>query len=239
MAPTVSRDAFYFETLYQTHADPWDYQGAAEQSKYRLTLQVARRWKPNPAQVLDVGCSLGYMTEMLAGYAPEVRAFDVSETAVRLTQARCAALRTSTRFDVCLGDALSPAYADSQFDVVFAGDVLQGVFESSERAVQAVRALLPLLAPGGVLIVTDFLNPTQQNGYLRMVEAANARVLELLYFNDRYWFRLKGAMKGLRKTRWGQRLLRSQRVFRFLARRSARMGPQGSKHFGLVLQRRT
>lgn len=237
MTLAVAKDAAYFETLYQTHADPWDYRGAAEQSKYRLTLEAAGRWQPNPGRVLDVGCSLGYMTELLAGYAPEVRAFDISETAVRLTQTRCAALRTATRFDVCLGDALSPAYADGQFDVVFAGDVLQGVFESSERAGKAVRALLPLLARGGVLIVTDFLNPSQQNAYRNMVEAADAHVLEMLYFNDRYWFRLKGAMKGLRRTRWGRRLLCSRRVFQFLARRAARLGPQGSKHFGLVVQR--
>ena len=232
------KDAVYFEQLYQTHADPWDYRQAAEQAKYRLTLEAAWRWQPHPSRVLDVGCSLGYLTELLAGYAPEVCAFDISETAVRLTQKRCAAHHSLTRFDIRLGDVLSPSFAAGQFDVVFAGDVLQGAFESSHHAVEAVRALLPLLTPGGVLIVADYLNPSQQNDYLSLVEGAGAQVLEKLYFNDRYWFRLKGALKGLRTTAFGQRLLCSQRVYRFLARRSAKQGPQGSKHFGLVVQPR-
>ena len=232
------KDAVYFEQLYQTHADPWDYGQAAEQAKYRLTLEAARRWQPHPNRVLEVGCSLGYLTELLAGYAPQVCAFDISETAVRLTQERCAALPTSTRFDIHPGNVLAPAFAAGQFDVVFAGDVLQGAFESSHRAVDAVRSLLPLLAPGGVLIVADYLNPSQQSDYQRLVEGAGAQVLEQLYFNDRYWFRLKGALKSLQTTAFGQRLLCSQRVYRFLAHRSAKRGPQGSKHFGLVVRPR-
>lgn len=236
MTPAPPLDALHFERLYRTHADPWDYRQAAEQAKYRLTLETARRWRPQPARVLEVGCSLGFLTAMLAGYAAEVRAIDISETAVRLTRERCADLRTLTRYDICVGDVLAPEFASGHFDVVFAGDVLQGAFESSPRAVQAVRALLPLLAPGGVLIVADYLHPTQQGDYRRLVESAGAQVLEPLYFHDRYWFRLKGAFKGLRTTTVGQRLLCSERVYRFLARRAAKRGPQGSRHFGLVVR---
>lgn len=236
MTQAPLKDAGYFEQLYQDHADPWDYRQAAEQAKYHLTLAAARRRHPHPSRVLEVGCSLGYLTQLLAGYAPDVCAFDISETAVRLTRERCAAHQTFTRFDIRRGDALSPDYTAGQFDVIFAGDVLQGVFESSDKAVQAVRALLPLLTPDGVLVVVDFLNPSQQRQYVDLVKSAGAFVLEELYFNDRYWFRLKGALKGLRKTAFGQRLLCNQRVYRFLARRASFRGPQGSKHFGLVVQ---
>lgn len=231
------RDAAYFEQLYQAHGDPWDYRQAAEQSKYRLTLDAARRWQPHPRHVLDVGCSLGYLTEMLAGYAPAVDAFDISPTAVRITQDRCAAIRTTTRFDIRHGDALAPSYHDGQFDVVFAGDVLLGAFEGSKHAKQAVRAMLPLLSPGGILIVTDFMNPSTQRAYVRLVEAAGGTMREPLYFNDRYWFRLRTALKSQRKSAWGRRLLSSPRVFQFLARRAAQRGAHGSKHFGLVVQR--
>lgn len=239
MVSNTPRDAGYFEQLYQTQADPWGYRHAGEQGKYRVTLAAATRWQPAPRRALDVGCSLGYLTALLADYTPDVSAFDISETAVGLTQKRCAALNTPTRFDIRLGDALSPDYPTEYFDVIFAGDVLQGAFESSPRAVQAVQALLPLLTPGGVLIVVDFLNPAQQSEYRRMVEDAGAMVLEDLYFNDRYWFRLKGALKGFRNTAVGQRLLCNQSVYRFLARRASRRGPLGSKHFGLVVRNKS
>ncbi|WP_310570245.1 class I SAM-dependent methyltransferase [Gemmatimonas sp.] len=236
MPGAVPRDAAFFDDLYRTHADPWGYRQAAEQSKYHLTLRAARRWQPRPRRVLDVGCSLGYLTEMLADYAPRVSAFDISPTAIRMTQDRCAARRTSTAFDIQLGDALAPAYPRGHFDVVFAGDVLLGAFDGAERAVRAVRALLPLLSANGVLIATDFMNPTAQQSYVNLVETAGGRIREALYFNDRYWFRLKTALKSRRDSAWGQRLLCSPRVFQFLAHRAARRGPAGSKHFGLVVQ---
>ena len=119
---------------------------------------------------------------------------------------------------------------------MFLGDVLEGNFESSRRAVEAVQAVLPLLNKNGVLIAADHLRPSQQDNYRRLVEGAGGQVVEQLYFNDRYWFRLKGALKGLRTTTFGQRLLRSQRVYEFLANRSSKWGPEGSKHFGLVVR---
>lgn len=233
---TADDDAQYFEALYQASTDPWDYAQAAEQAKYQITLDAARRWRAAPRRVLDAGCSLGYLTNLLGGYAPEVSAIDISETAVRWTQERCARHPSGTKYEIRVGDVLAPDFALQSFDVIFAGDVLQGAFESSPRAVQAVEALLPLLSSGGILIVADFLHPSQQRDYVKLVESGGARVLEKIYFNDRYWFRLKGALKGFRKSSFGQRMLRSKRVHQFLARRAARLGPQGSKHFGLVVE---
>lgn len=236
MSHTIVRDAEYFEQLYQTHGDPWGYRHAGEQGKYRIMLDVARRLCPAPTHVLEVGCSLGYMTEMLASYAPHVSAFDISATAVHRTRARCAAVHAQTRFDIRLGNALEPGYAHSQFDVVFAGDVLHGAFNGTSDARRALQALLPLLVPGGVLIVSDYINPAAQHEYVHLVETSGGSITERLYFDDRYWFRLRGSLKGLRSTGVGERLLRSESVYRWLSRRSAARGPEGSKHFGLVVQ---
>ncbi|MCY7351547.1 MAG: class I SAM-dependent methyltransferase [Cytophagaceae bacterium] len=235
---TSEKNAAYYEQLYQSHADPWDYVQAAEQAKYRLSLEAARRWQPAPQRILEVACSLGYLTEQLAGYAPEVYAFDVSETAVRQTRQRCARLNTPTRFDIRPGDALEPDYPAGHFDVIFAGDVVHGAFDGSELSIRAVRALLPLLASGGVLVLTDYIQPADQAGYERLVVNQGAQVLEKLYFHDRYWFRLKNALKFMEKTRVAQWFLRSRAVYQFLKKPATWRGPQGSKHFGLVVQRK-
>lgn len=237
LTTTSEKNAVYYEQLYQSQADPWDYAQAAEQAKYRLSLEAARRWQPTPQRVLEVACSLGYLTEKLAGYAPEVYAFDISETAVRQARERCERLNTPTKFHIAMGDALKPDFSEGFFNVVFAGDVIYGAFGGTELAGQALRALLPLLAPGGVLVATDYLPPADQDAYVALVEQAGGRILEKLYFHDRYWFRLRNAVRGLRHQALSKVLLRSNAVYQGLARLAARRGAQGSKHFGLVIQK--
>ncbi len=235
--PDVSlKDAVYYERLYQTHADPWSYAEAAEQAKYRLTLAAARRWQPHPDRVLEVACSLGYLTHQLADYAPEVYAFDVSATAVAQTRERCQHLDTTTRFDIRVGDAIEPDYPEAFFDVIFLEDVLREITEEAAVRARILRNTLRLLRPGGVVILTDYQQPGHQAGYVAEAEAQGARILEKLYFHDRYWFRLRGFLKVLRRTALAKALLRSETVYRALTRLGASRGPEGSKHFGLIIQ---
>ena len=229
------KDAVYYEQLYQTHDDPWAYGQAAEQAKYRLSLQTARRWQPHPARVLEVACSLGYLTEQLADYADEVYAFDLSETAVRATHDRCRKHPRAAHVHVRQGDATQPGYPEAHFDVVFLQDVLLEIPETLRPAV--LEQSLRLLKPGGILVVNDYQQPSQQEAYCQLVQSGGGRIVERIYFHDRGWFRLKSALKAVRQTAPARALLQSERVFRWLSGLSARRGPEGSKHFGLVVQR--
>ncbi|MBC7893686.1 MAG: class I SAM-dependent methyltransferase [Sphingobacteriaceae bacterium] len=234
--PDVSqKDAVYYERLYQTHADPWSYAEAAEQAKYRITLEAARRWQPHPERVLEVACSLGYLTHQLAGYAPNVYAFDVSETAVAQTRERCRSLDTPTQFDIRVGDAIEPDYPQGFFDVIFLEDVLLEITEEATVRARILRNTLRLLRPGGVVILTDYQQPSHQAVYVAEAQS-QGRIVEKLYFHDRYWFRLRGFLKALRRTALAKALLRSETVYRALARLGAGKGPEGSKHFGLIIQ---
>jgi len=236
MTDVPHKDAVYYERLYQTHADPWSYAEAAEQAKYRITLAAARRWQPCPQRVLEVACSLGYLTHQLAGYAPDVYAFDVSETAVAQTRERCRSLATTTHFDIRIGDAIEPDYPEAYFDVIFLEDVLREITEEATVRARILRNTLRLLRPGGILILTDYQQPGHQAGYVEEAEAQGARIVEKLYFHDRYWFRLRGFLKALRRTALAKALLRSDTVYRALTRLGASKGPEGSKHFGLILR---
>ena len=232
------KDAVYYEQLYQTHDDPWAYAQAAEQAKYRLSLETARRWQSHPNRVLEVACSLGYLTEQLAGYAPDVYGFDVSETAVREARARCQRRRSATQFHLTVGAAAEPAYPNGFFEVVFMQDVLLEITDDPDLRRLILRRSLQLLAPGGVLVLTDYQHPDHQAAYVALAEELGGRVVEKLYFHDRFWFRLRGSLKAIRRSTLAKRLLESSRVYRALARWAARRGPQGSKHFGLVVQRK-
>jgi hypothetical protein len=62
---TGSRAADHFERLYRSNPDPWGFDTSPyEQAKYRQTLAAvgARRFTAG----LEVGCSIGILTRMLA-----------------------------------------------------------------------------------------------------------------------------------------------------------------------------
>lgn len=226
-----------FEQLYQQQEDPWDYYSAAEQAKYARMSDTAKRLCPAPFRVLDAACSLGYLTEMMADYSPEVLAFDISKLAVLRTSQRCAALRTTTRFHIEVGDAIRPQYPPASIDVVFLGDVVR-ILPSIEDQRSAIRNALSLLTVNGILVLTDCMKCTDQRAYISLVESEGGRIQEKIYYNDRYWIKFRSLIKRLGSPRQIQMLLRNTTIHRWLSKLASLRGPAGSKHFGLVVKKR-
>src|ERR671926_160522 len=79
----------YFELLYARRRDPWDYEHSEyEHAKYAQTLAAldGRRFE----RALEVGCSIGVFTEMLAPKCDELLAIDSSRRAVAQAEQRLA-----------------------------------------------------------------------------------------------------------------------------------------------------
>ena len=224
-----------FERIYLEKEDPWDYYSAAEQAKYRRMVETAKRIQPSPLRVLDAGCSLGYLTELLADYSPEVYAFDIAKSAVDRTRDRCNRLNTTTRFEVEVGDAIRPCYAPASFDVVFLGDVVRNLPTEQDQHL-AVRNTLALLKEGGVLILTDCMKTYRQKAYISLVESEGGRVQERIYYHDRYWIKFRSLVKQLGRPEQVRSLLGNVRLHRALTRLGSLRGSSGSKHFGLVVK---
>lgn len=75
----------YFDGVYAAHDDPWAFATSAyEAAKYRATRDALPRARYRSA--LEVGCSIGVLTRMLAERCDALLAVDVSERA--LAQAR-------------------------------------------------------------------------------------------------------------------------------------------------------
>ncbi len=225
----------YYEQIYQQKVDPWDYYSVAEQSKYSRMVATAKRIQPSPLRVLDAGCSLGYLTEQLADYSPEVYAIDIARSAVERTRDRCQKLSTTTRFTVELGDAIRPQYAPASFDVVFLGDVICNLPTEQDQHM-AVRNTLSLLNKRGILILTDCMKYYRQKAYVRMVENEGGLVQERIFYHDRYWIKFRSLVKQLGRPEQVRYWLGNTTVHRVLTRLGSLRGPSGSKHFGLVVK---
>ena len=185
--------------------------------------------------MLDAGCSLGYLTELLAGYAPEVYAFDIAKSAVERTRERCNRISTTTKFVIEMGDAVRPHYPPESFDVVFLGDVIRNLPTEQDQHL-AIRNTLALLNHRGILILTDCMKCYRQKAYVSLVESEGGDVQERIYYHDRYWIKFRSLVKQLGNPVQVRSLLGNTGVHRALTRLGRLRGPSGSKHFGLVVK---
>ncbi len=81
----------YFQRLYNDSPDPWNFETSPyEAAKYRQTLASLPR--PRYSSALEVGCSIGVLTQLLAARCDALLSLDVSEAALEAAARRCAAL---------------------------------------------------------------------------------------------------------------------------------------------------
>jgi SAM-dependent methyltransferase len=87
--PRARVSAARFERLYEASCDPWDYLGSEyEREKYQDTLAAMPAGAL--ARVLEVGCSIGVFTELLAPRCAELVAIDFAPRALELAAERLA-----------------------------------------------------------------------------------------------------------------------------------------------------
>ncbi len=143
--PTDRR--FEFERLYALKPDPWSYRTSAYESlKYRRTLQTAVRLRPQARAVLEIGCSVGVFTRMLARAFPEVTAVDLASEALRLARRQVARI-----------GAVSYVRSDIRrlrlgrtYDLILCAEMLY--YMSDVGVPEVLETLDRHLAPGGGLM---------------------------------------------------------------------------------------
>lgn len=138
---------FAFERMYLENSDPWNYQYSRyERDKYERTLGCAMRWRRACVSALEVGCSIGIFSGMLAEHFNCVTAIDVSKEALR------AAInhnrhRSNITFRQCDLRTLS---LGEQYDVIICAEVFYYVRERDAQTV--CERLARHLVPNGVII---------------------------------------------------------------------------------------
>lgn len=124
-----------FEYKYATHGDYFGYQNSPyERAKYERTLGLIRQWRTGRSSALEIGCSVGIFTSMIAEEFDEILAVDIASEALALAKAQ---VGDRGRVGYLRSDLVSLA-AGRRFDVIICAEVLMYIRASSGSAVCSV-----------------------------------------------------------------------------------------------------
>ncbi|NJC26854.1 bifunctional PIG-L family deacetylase/class I SAM-dependent methyltransferase [Neolewinella antarctica] len=139
----------YFNQVYDNNNDPWSFETSQyEQDKYRHT--VAALPKQRYANGLEIGCSIGILTSMLADRCDHLLALDTS--AKPLARARA---RLGENGSVVFRQMDFPHERPEElFDLIILSEV--GYYWSQEDLGVAVAAITKQLRPGGDLMLVHY-----------------------------------------------------------------------------------
>lgn len=152
MRERLDRD--YFEGLYAESRDPWGFETSEyERRKYERTLGTLAHRRYNRA--LEVGCSIGVFTAMLAPLCDELLAVDVSERALAVARERLAGfphVRAELR-------RLPEETPEGPFDLIVASEVMY--YWPEDVMLAALGRFEEVLAPGGSLLAVHWRKETK------------------------------------------------------------------------------
>jgi 2-polyprenyl-3-methyl-5-hydroxy-6-metoxy-1,4-benzoquinol methylase len=167
---------FEFERRYLEFPDPWNYQTSAyEKKKYDKTLEEALRRRNARGCALEIGCSIGIFTKMLAKHFDAVVAVDVSREAIKSAMEYN---ESETNITFVCGDIRTVKFKQ-QFDVIFCAEVLSYIPEMHSEIVR--KTMARILSPEGILImVTQHNRPKHTFVYFDAWEDALSPSLKIL-----------------------------------------------------------
>jgi len=148
-----SLETGYFDALYAGDPDPWKFTTSAyEDAKYAATLAALPRARY--ANAVEVGCSIGVLTERLAARCDRLLATDVAQAALDAAAVRC---RDRANVDFALS-TLPATPPPGRFDLIMLSEVL---YYFDRNGVQAMAgAVAAMAAPGADVMLVHWLGPT-------------------------------------------------------------------------------
>ena len=140
---SLSRE--YFEKFYADKSDPWGYETRwYEQRKRAITMAALPRERFTRA--LEVGCSIGVLTEQLASRCDSLIATDIAERPLRIAERRLAGEQNVTLLQLA-ADGEWPA---GSFDLIVLSEV--GYYLGLEDLDRVIRRAVASLSLEGVLL---------------------------------------------------------------------------------------
>ena len=146
---TTSVDVGAFDRLYAAERDPWGYETSGyERAKYARTLAALPTGSIGRA--LEMGCSIGVFSELLAERVSSLLAIDFSERAARLAQLRT---RRFPHVRIERSD-LREAMPSGPFDLIVCSELLY--YWDATEVTLAARRMERALAPSGTLLAVHW-----------------------------------------------------------------------------------
>jgi 2-polyprenyl-3-methyl-5-hydroxy-6-metoxy-1,4-benzoquinol methylase len=141
----------YFEAKYQSDIDPWQFRSSAyEREKYQATIGALGQARY--ANALEVGCSIGVLTVLLAQRCDALIAIDASETAI------AAARKTDIANVEFRVGTLPRDFPGGSFELIMLSEVLYYFVEADLRQVAA--QCTGALRPNGEIVLCHWLGET-------------------------------------------------------------------------------
>ncbi|MCT0202814.1 class I SAM-dependent methyltransferase [Synechococcus sp. CS-603] len=143
----------YFNLLYTQNSDPWAFESSPyEAAKYAATLAVLPQL--HYCNALELGCSIGVLTQQLALRCNQLLATDISEVALAKAEVRCKNLN-NVRFQ---RRDLSTDFTNGQFDLILVSEVANYL---SQQELEVLRSnIANALIPGGSLLLVHYTGKT-------------------------------------------------------------------------------
>lgn len=111
-------DSDYFKKVYDAREDPWDFETSEyEAEKYKATLKAIPKHKYENA--LEIGCSIGVLTKLLAERSKKLTATDVSQKALDKAIERCRGLNNISFLKLSFPKEIP----DDQYDLIIISEV--------------------------------------------------------------------------------------------------------------------
>jgi cyclopropane fatty-acyl-phospholipid synthase-like methyltransferase len=149
--PTLKPE--YFDALYTADPDPWNFAASPyERAKYTLTLNAMP--KPRYRSALEVGCSIGVLTRLLASRCDAVLAIDAAPTPLVEARRRCADL-PGVRLEQMFVPEQWPA---GVFELILLSEVVY--YLSREDVARLAAKVTRSLEPGGSVILVHWTGST-------------------------------------------------------------------------------
>ena len=161
----------YFDAMYARNDDPWGFTDRWYEARKRavtLASLPAERY----GRVLEIGCSIGVLTEQLAARSDALHAVDVSDAAVASARERLAGAPhvRIERADVTDG------LPEGRFDLVVLSEV--GYYFTPDALVELVDGVRAALADGGTVLACHWRHPVTD--YVQGGDGVHAAIAEHL-----------------------------------------------------------
>jgi LmbE family N-acetylglucosaminyl deacetylase len=161
-------DTEYFDALYARNSDPWRF-ATRWYEKRKRALTLASLPHERYATALEIGCSIGMLTEGLAERCDQLLAVDLADAAVQAARERVGANATVERRDV------TADYPDGPFDLVVLSEV--GYYLSQSVLARLLAEIAASLSQGGVLVACHWRHPVAD--YAQSGDAVHSAIGEL------------------------------------------------------------
>lgn len=145
---TLSAD--YFTQIYAVNDDPWNFESSPyEAQKYNATIDAL--CNNHYRKALEIGCSIGVLTKMLAKKCLHLLATDISEKALDFAKIRCSDLKNVTFKKLNFPQELP----DDRFDLILISEV--AYYLSEEDWKFAIHQLCDMLPENGEIVLVHWL----------------------------------------------------------------------------------